>query len=708
MVVRKVAGAVRAGLWVVAVAALAPSVAAANDNARPARIAYFEPLRALPSSTPSAAGKTSSASQQLRFDAFGRRFEISLGLNSRLMASKPEQSSLQLYRGSIDGIAGSWVRLASKGEVLHGMIWDGTQLYAIEPAAEVSDSLASPPTDASQTVVFRLADVTMDASAAACGAESSSVKANDAFAALTTELKGAPLAMQASGATRRLDMSALGDARFLERYGNEQDARDAILTRLNNVDGIYSSQLGIEIHVGTLSVPDAAHDQLSAATVPNDLLRELANLRKRTTSLNSQGVTHLFTDRDLDGSTIGIAYLDSLCDEKNSVGLTETRNVWLDSLVAAHELGHNFGADHDGDADGSCPNTPSSGFLMAPVVSGTDDFSACSLSRMRAEAQHASCISNLPPANVRIPSNLGAARRPLGTPFQWQLAITNAGGLTARDVRVELTLPSAITILDASVVGGSCTSGGGSVQCDLGDLAGGNSGAVQLELSSEEAGTQPISAHVTAANDGNHSDNNGSGALVIEAPADVAVSLRGPANAMANETFTVGFEVANVAADNAGTVLVQIDIPAGTTVGSASLANGNCTTGAVQIECTLTPLGPGIAASGSLSLMATAPGHASLHAVVSGDYFDPNTANDTADLVVAVGSTSSPATQQSAASGGGGGGGSFGILLFLALAPLLRARALESALDCRHLASHACGSRRSENARWLHTRITTR
>ena len=671
MRVRQVAGgAVRAGLWVVAVAALAPSLAAANDGERSARILYFEPLYALPSDG-SAERKTGGALQQLRFDAFGRRFEISLGLNSRLMASKPERSTLELYRGSIDGVAGSWVRLASQGTALHGMMWDGTQLYAIEPAAEVSDSLASPPADGSQTVIFRLADAMMDAGATACGAESVPTKANEAFAALTSELKSAPLAMQAAGATRRLDVSALGDARFLERFGNEQDARDAILTRLNNVDGIYSSQLGIEIRVGTLSVPDAAHDRLSAATEAKSLLRELANLRKRTTELNSQGVTHLFTDRNLDGNTIGIAYLGSLCDRQNAVGLTESRNTWLDSLVAAHELGHNFGADHDGDAQGTCPNTPS-GFLMSPVVSGNDDFSACSISRMRVGAQHASCITSLPPANVRIPSNLGTARRPLGSPFQWQLQVTNAGGLTARDVRVELTLPAALAIADASVGGGSCTSGGGAVQCEFDDLAGGASRAIQLQLNSDVAGTNPITAHVSADNDANQMDNNGSGAIVVETPADVAVTLHGPSTAAANQTFTVGFQVANVAADNAGTVKVQIDIPAGTTVGSASLANGSCTTGAAQIECTLAPLGPGVAASGSVSLMASAPGSAALHAAVSGDYFDPNNANDTADLVVAVGSASAPATAERAASGGGGG--SFGLLLLLALAPLQRAR----------------------------------
>jgi hypothetical protein len=670
----QVAGAgVRAGLWLIAIATLAPCVAAASESTRPAHISYFEPLRLLPSAAGSAGQKSGAGLQQLRFDAFGRRFEISLGLNTRLMASKPEQSSLQLYRGSIDGMPGSWVRLAMKGEAVHGMMWDGSQLYAIEPAAEVSDSLDSPPADESQTVVFRLADATMDPGAAACGSESAPSKASAAFDALTTELKSTTLAMQAAGATRRLDLSALGDAHFFYRYGNEKDARDAILTRLNNVDGIYSSQLAIEIHVGTLSVPDAEHDQLSLVSDPKSLLRELANLRKRSADLNSQGVTPLFTDRDLDCSTIGNAYLDSLCDRQNAVGLTESRNVWLDSLVAAHEIGHNFGADHDGDKSGSCPNTPSSGFLMAPVVSGTDDFSSCSLSRMRQGAQHASCISNLPPANVRIPDSLGSLRGPLGTPFAWQMYVMNAGGLTARDVRVELALPADLTVVDASVIGGSCTSGGGAVQCEIGDVAGGSSRAIDLQLRGDAAGTNTITAQVLAANDSNRRDNEGSGTVVIEAPADVSVTLQGPTTATANKTFTVGFQVANSAADNAGTVTVQIDIPTGTAVGSASLANGTCTTAATQIECTLAPLGPGIAASGSVSLMATAAGSATLRAAVSGDYYDSNRANDTAELVVAVSSAASPATAEPPSSGGGGGG-SFGLLLLLALAPLQYAR----------------------------------
>jgi metallopeptidase family M12-like protein/uncharacterized protein DUF11 len=678
MSVRKVAGAVRAGLWVVVVATLAPSMAAATDDARTGRITYFEPLRALPAAAASGQSKPGSSLQQLRFDAFGRRFDISLGSNDRLMVSKPENSQLELYSGAIDGIAGSWVRLATKGEVLHGMMWDGTQLYAIEPTAEVRDALAQPlPTDAPQTIVFRLADVTIDPGAAACGSASSPTKGSDAFTALTGELKNSAVAMQAIGATRRLDVSALSDANFRARYGSDQEARDAILTRLNNVDGIFSSQLAIEIHVAAVSVPDAAGDQLSDATAPNTLLRELALLRKRTPELSSQGLTHLFTSRDLDGTTIGIAYLDSLCDSQNSVGLTESRNVWLDSLVAAHEMGHNFGADHDGDAAGSCPNTPSSGFLMAPVVSGTDDFSPCSLTRMRQRTQRASCITNLPPANVRIASNLGVARRQLGASFKWQLPIANVGGLDSRKVHAELTLPSSLTIVDASVVGGSCISGGGAVECELGDIAGGDVRRVELELDGNSTGSHIVAAHVTADHDLDRSDNDGTGTILVEAPADVSVRLRGPTSATANERFTVGFDVANVATDNAGTVTVRINLPLGATIGSASLANGTCTSDDASIECTLTPLGGGSTASGSVSLTAAAEGSAELHATVSGDYFDTNNDNDTADLIVPVSAAAVLATQPSpsgASSGGGGGGGSIGLLLLLALAPLHRAR----------------------------------
>jgi hypothetical protein len=231
------------------------------------------------------------------------------------------------------------------------------------------------------------------------------------------------------------------------------------------------------------------------------------------------------------------------------------------------------------------------------------------------------------------------------------------------------------------VFGGSCTSGGGVIECQLGDIPGGAVRTIELELSSEVAGSHAIVAHVTAAHDANRGDNDGSGTIVVEAPADVSVRLRGPTKATANERFTVDFDLTNVTADNAGTVTVTIDIPAGATVSSASLNDGTCTSAATTVECTLVPLGGGLTASGSVSLTASAAGSATLRASVSGNYFDTNNANDTADLVVAVSGAATLVSQSTASGanadaggGGGGGGGSIGLLLLMALAPMHRAR----------------------------------
>jgi hypothetical protein len=127
---------------------------------------------------------------------------------------------------------------------------------------------------------------------------------------------------------------------------------------------------------------------------------------------------------------------------------------------------------------------------------------------------------------------------------------------------------------------------------------------------------------------------------------------------------------------------VKIDIPDGTTVTSASLRDGTCTSAVTSVECTLVPLGGGLTASGSVSLTAFAAGSATLRASVSGNYFDTNNANDTADLVVAVSgaatlvsqSSTSGANADAGGGGGGGGGGSIGVLLLMALAPLHLAR----------------------------------
>jgi hypothetical protein len=610
----------------------------------------------------------------LRFDAYGRRFEIALEpnapLNAQLKAAAGD-SQLELYRGELEGLAGSWVRLASKNGELSGMIWDGTDLYVVEPAAEVAQALVEPElSQATGNLIFRLEDTLIDSGAASCatGTDGVARKGDEAFQSLLHELKGTMVSMQGTEAWRGLSLAALADASFLQKSGTASSAREAILTRLNNVDGIFSSQLGIRINVGEIFVHDVTSDPLSSATSPSSLLAELGRLRKSSTQLRAHGLTHLFTGRDLDGTTIGIAYLDALCDAEYGAGLTEARSGWLDSLVAAHEIGHNFGADHDGDPNGSCSDTPASGYLMAAAVTGTDQFSQCSLNRMRVSVERASCITALPPANVAISSQLPEVHEAVGTSFAWSLDVTNAGGLIARNVRAELTLPPALVVEDAYVVGGSCTSGGGIVQCLLGDLAGGASRPVNLTLRSDVLGVNSVFARVFADNDSTTSDNSGEGRITINPEADLELTFDGPESARTDAAFAVQFSISNRAPIEAAGVRVTIELPAGVSVQSASLSEAACTTTTGRIECSIGALAAGATVNGQATLMASSSGTAALLATVSGDYVDPNGANDSVQLSIQV-SGSAPATSQAATDAGGGGGGSMSWLL-LGLAAL--------------------------------------
>jgi hypothetical protein len=637
------------------------SSALASDDAA-SRILYFEPLRLI---APASTGQQkSSASRQLQFDAYGRRFVVTLERNDKL-SPLLRGSAIELYRGQVNDDARSWARLSFSGERMQGMLWDGAELYVIEPLTELRDALpASTEVDENTTAIFRLTDVAMTPGSASCGAATTAdvAKGSDAYNSMVGELKGAPIFMQAIGATRRLELSVLGDALLLERFGTEARARDEILARLNNIDGIYSSQLQVQMSVASIDF----RDSLSATTSASSLLDELSELRRTSPDLRSRGLTHLFTGRDLDGSTVGIAFIDSICSQRFGAGLTEAsnRSRWIESLIAAHEIGHNFGAPHDG--EGSCSATPRDTFLMSPSINGNDQFSSCSLSIMLPRANGASCITALSDADIEVDANLGSVRRPLDTAFDWQLNVRNVGGLTTADARAEIVVPSELTILEAFVTGGTCTSGGGLIACELGPIAGGNSTAVQLMLRSSVAASHVISATVSASNDSNLANNQGTGTIATQAGVDLGVSLQVPGSSPTNSAFTATLTATNNSQMTADAVVLTLTLPNGVTASSATFGGTNCSVETSTVTCTLASLAGGASASGSVTLTASTSGTAQLQARISSDQFDPVPENDMTSASI----TSTMPTAQTRAGGGGGGGSSGAGLLALLLAAL--------------------------------------
>ncbi len=347
-----------------------------------------------------------SGQQHLSFDAYGHHFDIDLQPNNGIARGVPfDRPDIKPYEGAVTGQPGSWVRLTQTRHGWRGVLDDGQDLYAIEPASELTGAAVQPlPAGGSSSVpvMYRLADAIMPDGAAYCGTQAneslSSVASEprptalDTFAHVAGELA---IKDTARVPTRELVVGVIADHTFTDAIG--PDPAGAIVARMDIVDGIWSSQVGIRVALESVTVLSDNDDFFSSTTVPGDLLAEVSGYRGRLPGHNDTGLTHLMTGRTMNGSIVGIAYLGAICAGTQSVSLSQsTVSTTMGGLIAAHELGHNFNAVHDG-VPGACSATPQT-FLMAPTINFSNQFSSCSLNAITLRAETASCLVQIPPA----------------------------------------------------------------------------------------------------------------------------------------------------------------------------------------------------------------------------------------------------------------------------------------------------------------------
>src|SRR4030095_16768954 len=180
----------------------------------------------------------------------------------------------------------------------------------------------------------------------------------------------------------------IGDFEFTSRFGS--GAVSTMVDRMNVVDGIFSSQVGVTT-IPTDFITFPSNNDPFTSSEPSTLLNQVADYRNTTPVVRSRGLAHLLTGRQLNGNIIGIAFLGSLCAAREGAGLSEMSSFIDSPLVIAHELGHNFGAPHDAETGSPCASTPPS-FLMAPNLNFSSTFSTCSLQQMQPRVNAASCI----------------------------------------------------------------------------------------------------------------------------------------------------------------------------------------------------------------------------------------------------------------------------------------------------------------------------
>jgi hypothetical protein len=646
---------------------LSCAFAQAAHAAEGVEVLHYETLQdyvVIGSSTAGIAKPAAAEPVRLHFTAMGRQFDLILEPNARLGAMLRQLDSADgvvAYRGALaDRPGDSWARLVVGPDGASGLISDGTTLYGLERSADTATEHGG-----GGTVIFRLADVYIAPGSLTCSAADSTTGAS--AAAMLDSIAGEFEALGQSGAAWNLDIGAVADFEFSQRFGGNATA--ALLARFNNVDGIFSEQLGVQITVADIDVFTAPGDPFTQNNAQG-LLDQLAVYRGATPAQDAQGLTHMFTGRNLAGSTVGMAFVGTVCSRRRpfdplrrsfGAGLSEgRRGEILDSLIAAHEIGHNFGAPHDAAAGSACQSTPPT-FLMAPNISGSDRFSQCSIAQMQPEIAAATCMTAIGEPDLALAGPQPNRTELAGGAFDYTFTATNLGVEPALAASVSATVETGLQILNATASAGSCTSADSSAACDIGNLPGGASRTVTLTLRSMTVGSFGVDA-IAAANDDADLGNNHFADTVTIAPV-VDLVLSGTSSVLqTNQQTTLAATLDNSADFEASSIVLTAALTDGLRPDQLTLGGIACSISGQIVSCPTQSLAARASAALELTVTGLTAGlqEVSLGVVAAESEQTPGDNS----VVITVSVTAPPPPTES----GGGGAISWWSLLWLGAA----------------------------------------
>jgi hypothetical protein len=430
--------------------------AAVHAEDHPSGVAHLEPITALAGFAQDGGGAQGNAiamGRTLSFGAFGRRFDLDIEPNDLFDRGSPTiwlgndappsdaATPLLLYKGRLRGSPDSWVRIGLINGVLHAMIWTPDEVVMLQPRGELDGS------ESSETVAYRSSDI--DSALlppASCGVVGDGTAHMGVPDALVAQRQADGGSAQAA-ATEEAAVVLVADFEYYSKlaHGTESDADLRYLVSL--VDAIYEREVNISLSVASTIIFTNANDPFSGGSPvdASSLLNQLSSFRNTpkyclnkgllqscTTDANcgtaapcvtnpayGSDLTHLVTNRDLNGSTIGIAWIGAVCSGYYGAGLSQdySSNTFMMTLLLAHEMGHNFNAQHD--ASSNPCGDPYPRYIMQPCLSSNvvDQFSAVSKAAIGPYSQALGCLAPAgTPAPTYTPTRTATPAPPTTTP----------------------------------------------------------------------------------------------------------------------------------------------------------------------------------------------------------------------------------------------------------------------------------------------------
>lgn len=257
------------------------------------------------------------------------------------------------YQGSLDGNSENHVRLTIAEDHVRGMLIKDGVRYFLEPLNEFV--LDAPP---EKHLLYRSEDV-IASPKLQCLAGDVGNKEMDLSQAYSK-------ALAVDGYNCHiLQLATDADFEYYDQYGHSTNNR--IQDILNVVEGLYiEADFHIDIEITYQNYWTISRDPYRP-TDPAELLAAFKGYW-RTKGNVQRDLFHLWTGRDLDGTTIGFAYIGVLCVHPDfSYGLSQrySAGAYGEYVLTAHEIGHNLSGIHE---DGENCDSGGNGTIMCPQV----------------------------------------------------------------------------------------------------------------------------------------------------------------------------------------------------------------------------------------------------------------------------------------------------------------------------------------------------